>query len=70
MPQVRAACSRRHRAARPQQIPRREPTPRDVQIEILYCGICHRTCTMARSEWVSFPAVYPDACRATRSSGG
>jgi uncharacterized zinc-type alcohol dehydrogenase-like protein len=25
----------------PMSIPRREPTERDVQIEILYCGICH-----------------------------
>ena len=22
-------------------IPRRDPTERDVQIEILFCGICH-----------------------------
>ena len=22
-------------------IPRRDPTPQDVQIEILFCGVCH-----------------------------
>jgi uncharacterized zinc-type alcohol dehydrogenase-like protein len=22
-------------------IPRREPTERDVEIDILYCGVCH-----------------------------
>jgi D-arabinose 1-dehydrogenase-like Zn-dependent alcohol dehydrogenase len=25
----------------PHTIKRREPRPQDVQIEILYCGICH-----------------------------
>src|SRR5688572_9157647 len=25
----------------PFSIPRRQPGPKDVQIEILYCGICH-----------------------------
>ena len=31
-------------------IPRREPTPRDVQIEILYCGVCHSDLHYARNE--------------------
>jgi uncharacterized zinc-type alcohol dehydrogenase-like protein len=30
---------------------RREPGPRDVQIEILFCGVCHSDLHTARSEW-------------------
>jgi uncharacterized zinc-type alcohol dehydrogenase-like protein len=42
------------------QIPRREPTAHDVQIEILFCGICHSDLHYARDEWHSvLPAVYP-----------
>lgn len=41
-------------------IPRREPTERDVQIEILFCGICHSDLHSVRSEWSEFmPTVYP-----------
>ncbi|HEX6902186.1 MAG TPA: NAD(P)-dependent alcohol dehydrogenase [Thermoanaerobaculia bacterium] len=41
-------------------IARREPTDRDVQIEILFCGICHSDLHQVRSEWSSFnPTVYP-----------
>jgi alcohol dehydrogenase (NADP+) len=41
-------------------IPRRDPTPRDVQIEILFCGICHSDLHTVRDEWSSFmPTVYP-----------
>lgn len=41
-------------------IPRREATERDVQIEILYCGICHSDLHYARNEWGDFfPTVYP-----------
>ena len=41
-------------------IPRREPTDRDVQIEILFCGICHSDLHYARDEWHDvLPAVYP-----------
>ena len=40
-------------------IPRRAPTDRDVQIEILYCGVCHSDLHFARNEWGStqYPAV-------------
>lgn len=42
------------------QIPRREPTPNDVQIEILYCGICHSDIHTARNEWrAAGDTVYP-----------
>jgi uncharacterized zinc-type alcohol dehydrogenase-like protein len=41
-------------------IPRREPTDRDVQIEILFCGICHSDLHYARDEWHDvMPTVYP-----------
>jgi len=41
-------------------IQRRDPTERDVQIEILYCGICHSDLHYARDEWHDvMPTVYP-----------
>jgi alcohol dehydrogenase (NADP+) len=41
-------------------IPRRDPTDRDVQIEILFCGVCHSDLHYARDEWHDvMPAVYP-----------
>lgn len=36
---------------------RRDVGPHDVQIEILYCGVCHSDIHQARSEWG--PAIYP-----------
>lgn len=44
----------------PDTIERREPTERDVQIEILFCGICHSDLHQARNEWKDvMPTVYP-----------
>ena len=41
-------------------ISRRDPTERDVQIEILFCGICHSDLHAVRDEWNSvMPTVYP-----------
>jgi uncharacterized zinc-type alcohol dehydrogenase-like protein len=41
-------------------IPRRDVTERDVQIEILFCGVCHSDLHTARDEWHSvMPTVYP-----------
>jgi alcohol dehydrogenase (NADP+) len=41
-------------------IPRRDPTERDVQIEILFCGICHSDLHAVRNEWSEFMATtYP-----------
>jgi alcohol dehydrogenase (NADP+) len=41
-------------------ITRRDPTEHDVQIEILFCGICHSDLHSARNEWSDFNAtVYP-----------
>jgi len=44
----------------PSTISRREPTDTDVQIEILFCGICHSDLHQARNEWKDvMPTVYP-----------
>jgi uncharacterized zinc-type alcohol dehydrogenase-like protein len=44
----------------PATIARREPTEHDVQIEILFCGICHSDLHQARNEWSSvMPTAYP-----------
>jgi alcohol dehydrogenase (NADP+) len=41
-------------------ISRRDPTERDVQIEILFCGICHSDLHQVRNEWSgAMPTVYP-----------
>ncbi len=41
-------------------IARRDPTESDVQIEILFCGICHSDLHQARNEWSGvMPTVYP-----------
>jgi uncharacterized zinc-type alcohol dehydrogenase-like protein len=41
-------------------IARRDPTGHDVQIEILFCGICHSDVHAVRNEWSEFmPTVYP-----------
>lgn len=41
----------------PFEIQRREPGPDDVQIDILYCGVCHSDLHTARNEWKN--TVYP-----------
>jgi alcohol dehydrogenase (NADP+) len=41
-------------------IQRRNPRPQDIQIEILYCGVCHSDLHQVRNEWESIaPTVYP-----------
>jgi alcohol dehydrogenase (NADP+) len=41
-------------------IARRDSTGNDVQIEILFCGICHSDLHSVRNEWSEFmPTVYP-----------
>ena len=50
-------------------IARRDPTEHDVQIEILFCGICHSDLHAVRNEW---SASCPRSTRlspAMRSSG-
>ena len=38
---------------------RREPLPQDVQLEILFCGVCHSDLHTVRNEWkgTTYPAV-------------
>jgi alcohol dehydrogenase (NADP+) len=44
----------------PYSVQRREPGPQDVQIEILYCGVCHSDLHQTRDEWHDFmPTAYP-----------
>jgi alcohol dehydrogenase (NADP+) len=43
----------------PTTIPRRDPGESDVQIEILFTGVCHSDLHMARGEWEGMPQVYP-----------
>lgn len=38
-------------------IHRRKPKPHDVEIDILYCGVCHSDLHTARNEWHG--TVYP-----------
>ena len=41
-------------------ITRRDPAEHDVQIEILFCGICHSDLHQVRNEWKDvMPTVYP-----------
>ena len=41
------------------QIERREATPKDIEIEILYCGVCHSDLHTARNDWggTKYPSV-------------
>jgi uncharacterized zinc-type alcohol dehydrogenase-like protein len=41
----------------PYPISRREPGPHDVEIEILYCGVCHSDLHQVRDEW--WQGTYP-----------
>ena len=44
---------------REMQIERREVTPTDIEIEILYCGVCHSDLHTARNDWggTKYPSV-------------
>ena len=42
------------------EITRRDPSEQDVQIEILFCGVCHSDLHQVRDEWSGvMPTVYP-----------
>lgn len=44
----------------PATIRRRSPGPTDVQIDVLFCGVCHSDLHQVRNEWQSvMPTVYP-----------
>lgn len=58
MPTVKAyAASDSKSSIAPLSIERRAPGPHDVQVEILYCGVCHSDIHTARNEWGG--TVYP-----------
>src|ERR1700754_2208247 len=60
MTQVRGyAAHDAHSPLVPFKFDRREPGPHDVQIEILYAGICHSDLHQARDDWgrSSYPMV-------------
>jgi uncharacterized zinc-type alcohol dehydrogenase-like protein len=58
----------------PLQINRRDPGEFDVEIEILYCGVCHSDLHFARNEWgfTQYPAVpgHEIVGRVARLGGG
>src|SRR5258706_12285634 len=44
----------------PQTIQRRDAGASDVQIEILYCGVCHSDLHQVRNQWSGvMPTIYP-----------
>jgi uncharacterized zinc-type alcohol dehydrogenase-like protein len=44
----------------PYTVRRRAPRPQDVQIKILYCGVCHSDLHTVRNEWKEvMPTAYP-----------
>jgi uncharacterized zinc-type alcohol dehydrogenase-like protein len=58
MPRVKAyAAQNPSTPLAPFEIERRTPGPQDVQIEILYCGVCHSDLHTARNEWKN--TLYP-----------
>jgi uncharacterized zinc-type alcohol dehydrogenase-like protein len=61
MPNVKAyAAPSATSPLRSTTIARRDPTEHDVEIEILFCGICHSDLHTVRNEWKEFmPTVYP-----------
>ena len=48
-----------HEPLKPFSFERREPGAMDVQIEILFCGVCHSDLHIARNEWdgTTYPCV-------------
>src|ERR1700690_1009923 len=58
MPSVKAfATADAPAALAPFTIDRREPGAHDIQIEILYCGVCHSDLHQARNDWNN--SIYP-----------
>ena len=43
----------------PAAIQRRDPGPHDIQIQILFCGVCHTDLHIVRNEWhgTTYPCV-------------
>ncbi len=58
MPEAKAYAA--HAADKPLEawsLTRRDPKPKDVEMEILFCGVCHSDLHTVRNEWHN--AVYP-----------
>jgi uncharacterized zinc-type alcohol dehydrogenase-like protein len=51
------AASSATSAMAPFSFARREPLPQDVQLEVLYCGVCHSDLHTVRNEWKN--TIYP-----------
>lgn len=51
------AATDKHSLLRPFYFERRDPTPHDVQMDILFCGVCHSDLHVVRSDWG--PSKYP-----------
>jgi len=51
------AASQAHAPLAPFSFERRDPGPRDVLIDVLYCGVCHSDIHQVRDEWGG--AVFP-----------
>ena len=44
----------------PWELDRREPTARDVEFDILFCGVCHSDLHQVRNEWAThMPTTFP-----------
>jgi len=44
----------------PATIRRREPQPQDLQLDVLFCGVCHSDLHQVRNEWQNaMPTAYP-----------
>jgi len=54
------AASSPHSGLASATIKRRDPRPQDVQLDVLFCGVCHSDLHQVRDEWRSvMPTVYP-----------
>lgn len=51
------AAAAAQQALSPWEFERREVGPRDIQIEILFCGVCHSDLHQINNDW--FPGVFP-----------
>ncbi|HJT23113.1 MAG TPA: NAD(P)-dependent alcohol dehydrogenase [bacterium] len=59
MPSAKAyAAHKAKEPLKPFDLQRREPGPRDVLIDILFCGVCHSDLHQVRGEW-GFDNAYP-----------
>jgi uncharacterized zinc-type alcohol dehydrogenase-like protein len=60
MPSTKAYAARAANSPlAPFSLDRREPTPNDVEIDILFCGVCHSDLHTVRDEWggTTYPCV-------------